>query len=129
MNEKPETGKRTEMVQATETSGDLVPLLKDTRAVKAAAEAIGMPVEAFADRFEELSGEYRRRTEDAAHLPNKDFEQVIGRLSSLLKEQQVKIKDPEDAFLCGVALGWVFAYYVSSLLPADSTIYGGEFDE
>ncbi len=96
-----------------ETIG-LVPLLKDTKAVKAAAEAIGIPVEDFADRFGDLNILFRKLTEDCENLPLEDIDQVIRRLSVALKVQDVKHKSPEDACLCGIALGWVFAGYVAT---------------
>ena len=102
------------------TINGLVPPLKDTKAVKAAAEAIDIPVEDFADRFGNLLVEFQRRTEDAEHLPDKDFDQVVHRLSSMLKEYNVKHKSPEDACIYGIALGWVFAGYIAGEIRYDN---------
>jgi len=101
-------------IEAIKTSGDLVPQLKDLRAVKAAAEAINIPVEDFADRFGNLSVMFRKLTEDDKNLPLKDLDPVIHRLSVALKMQDVKHKSPEDACICGLALGWAFAGYVAT---------------
>jgi hypothetical protein len=101
-----------------EKAGGLIPPLKDTKAVKACAEAIGMPVEEFADQFGDLIVMFRRLTEDNEHLPHKDFDQAIHQLSDALKVQDVAHKSPEDAFLCGTALGWTFAGYVGILLKS-----------
>jgi hypothetical protein len=98
-----------------EKAGVLVPELKDLSAIKACAEAIGMPVEVFADRFGDLSVMFRKLTEDDEHLPLKDFDQAIHQLSIALKAQDVTHKSPEDAFLCGAAIGWMFAGYVGLL--------------
>ena len=95
-----------------EKAGVLIPLLKDTEAVKACAEAIGMPAEEFADQFGDLSIMFRKLTEDDEHLPLKDFHQAIHQMADALKVHDVAHKSPEDAFLCGVALGWSFAGYV-----------------
>lgn len=102
------------------TINGLVPPLKDTKAVKAAAEAIDIPVEDFADRFGNLSILFRKTTEDDEHIPNKDFDQVVHRLSAALKVQDVKHISPEDAFLCGAALGWTFAGYIAGEIRYDN---------
>jgi hypothetical protein len=96
-------------------AGVLVPKLKDLRAIKACAEAVGMPVEKFADQFGDLVVMFRKHTEDDEHLPLKDFDQAVHQLSDALKVQDVAHKSPEDAFLCGAALGWMFAGYVGLL--------------
>ena len=98
-----------------EKVGALVPPLKDLSAIKACAEVIGMPVEEFADQFGDLIVMFRKLTEDDEHLPLKDFDQAIRQLSTALEGQDIEHKSPEDAFLCGAAIGWTFAGYVGLL--------------
>ena len=92
-----------------EKTGALIPPLKDVRAVRAGAEAIGITPEEFADKFSSLANMFFKLvTDDKCHLLE-DYDQVILQLSTALKAQDVPNKSPVDAFLCGAALGWTFS--------------------
>ena len=100
----------------SEKTGALIPPLKDVRAVRAGAEAIGITPEEFADKFSSLANMFFELVTDDEYYKNKDYDQVILKLQNAIKEQDIKRLSTRDAFLCGAALGWTFSNYIGMAL-------------
>ena len=96
----------------SEKTGGLIPPLKDVRAVRAGAEAIGITPEEFADKFSSLANMFFDLVTDDECYPNRDYDQVILQLKNAIKEQDIKRLSTKDTFLCGAALGWTFSGYI-----------------
>ena len=95
-----------------EKTGGLVPPMKDTQAVRAGAEAIGITAEEFADKFSSYANLFYELVTDGECQPIEDFDQVVFQLKTALKGQDIKRMSTKSTFLCGAALGWVFSNYV-----------------
>lgn len=99
-------------------AGGLVPPMKDTKAARAGAEALGITAEEFADKFSSYLRSFSDVLTDDEGYPIEDYDKAILQLRNVLKEKGIKQLNSKNAFLVGSALGWAFLEYLTrSLKP------------